>query len=124
MKKNIYEFKYRYHTGTVAWALHRLSGLALILYLAMHIWVIHHLDRPLDFNSVMAFLNEPVFKVLELGLWGVIVYHALNGLRIITVDFFTRKGAAVQKQMFWATVLLGIVVFAAGAIPFVGHMVK
>ncbi len=124
MKKNVYEPRYRYHAGTVAWILHRLSGLALILYLAMHIWVIHHLNRPLDFNNIMAFLNEPVFKILELGLWGVIVYHALNGLRIIMIDFFTRKGAAVQKQMFWGAVVLGVVVFAAGAIPFVGTMIK
>jgi succinate dehydrogenase cytochrome b subunit len=122
MSKKIYEFSYRYHTGTVAWIFHRLSGLALILYLVLHIWVIHNLDNPAGFNKVMAFLNEPVFKLLELGLWGVIVYHAINGMRVIFVDFF--RGSKVQKQMFWGTVVLGIIVFMAGAIPFVGHLVK
>lgn len=122
MKKNVYEVGYRYHAGTVAWILHRLSGLALILYLVLHIWVIHTLDNPIGFNKAMAFLNEPLFKVLELGLWGVIVYHAVNGLRIIIIDFF--KGARVQKQMFWGTIAIGIVIFVAGAIPFVGHLVK
>ncbi len=124
MKKNIYEVGYRYHPGTVAWILHRLSGLALILYLVLHIWVIHNLDNPIGFNKVMGFLNEPLFKFLELGLWGVIVYHATNGLRIITVDFFTMKGAKFQKQMFWGAVAIGIVIFIAGAVPFVGHLVK
>lgn len=122
MSKKIYEFSYRYHTGTVAWILHRLSGLALILYLVLHIWVIHNLDNPVGFNKVMAFLNEPLFKLLELGLWGVIVYHAINGMRVIFVDFFS--GSKVQKQMFWGTVVLGIIVFMAGAIPFVEHLVK
>ncbi len=120
MKKNIYEVKYRYHTGTVAWIFHRLSGLALILYLVLHIWVIHNLDNPAGFNKVMAFLNEPIFKLLELGLWGVIIYHAINGLRIILVDFF--GGSKNQKKLFWGVVVIGIIVFIAGAVPFVGNI--
>jgi len=120
MKKNIYELKYRYHTGTIAWILHRLSGLALILYLVLHIWVIHNLDNPAGFDKVMAFLNERLFKVLELGLWGVIIYHAVNGLRIILVDFF--GGSREQKKLFWGVVVVGIIMFIAGAVPFVGHL--
>jgi len=120
MKKNIYEFRYRYHTGTVAWVLHRLAGLALIFYLVLHIWVIHNLNSPIGFNKVMLFLNTPVFKILEIGLWGVIIYHAFNGLRIIIVDFFA--GSKVQKQMFWGVVAIGIIVFIAGLIPLVGHL--
>ncbi|MCL4479549.1 MAG: succinate dehydrogenase, cytochrome b556 subunit [Deltaproteobacteria bacterium] len=119
-KKKIYEFSYRYHSGTVAWILHRLSGLALIGYLLIHIWVIHRLETPQGFDTVMKFLNQPMFKILELGLWGVILYHAINGLRIIIIDFV--KGSLIQKPLFWATVAIGIILLFAGAVPFLSHL--
>lgn len=119
-KKKTYEFSYRYHTGTVAWILHRLSGLALIAYLLMHIWVLHKLETPQGFNTVMQFLNQPLFKILELGLWGVILYHAINGLRIIIIDFV--KGSLIQRPLFWAAVAIGIILLFAGAVPFLSHL--
>ena len=37
--------RYRLHPGYIAWILHRVTGLGLVLYLFMHIWVIHHISR-------------------------------------------------------------------------------
>lgn len=100
--------RYRIHLGTAAWILHRLSGLALILYMLVHIWVIHHLiGGEESFNSIMEFFNNPLAKALEIGLVGVILYHLWNGLRVTLVDI----GFAVerQKQVFGAAVVLWLV---------------
>ena len=97
--------RYRIHLGTAAWILHRLSGLALILYLLTHIWVIHHLiGGQGSFDKTMEFFNNPPFKALEIGLVGVILYHLWNGLRVTLVDI----GVMVerQKQVFGAAVIL------------------
>jgi succinate dehydrogenase / fumarate reductase cytochrome b subunit len=120
-KKRIYEFSYRYHTGTVAWILHRLSGIALILYLILHIWVIHNLNSQESFDIMMKFLNTPIFKFLELGLWAVIIYHTINGLRIIIVDFL--GGSRIQKELFWGTIVVCVILFVMGAIPFISHII-
>jgi len=114
--------RYRIHLGTAAWILHRLSGLALILYLLTHIWVIHHLivvekgaEKGASFDTVMQFFNNPLFKALEIGLVGVILYHLWNGLRVTLVDI----GVMVekQKQVFGVAVVLwlaswGVVAYA------------
>jgi len=61
--------KYRWHAGFVAWLLHRITGLLLILYLFIHEWVIASLQSPASFNSAMAFLATPLFKLSEIALW-------------------------------------------------------
>lgn len=87
--------KYRIHLGTVAWILHRLTGLALIFYLVLHVFVIHHLIKGEEaFDGVMEFLGTPLFKFLEIGLIGVILLHLWNGLRVTLIDM----GVLVERQ--------------------------
>ncbi len=100
--------KYRIHLGTLAWILHRLTGLALLFYLVLHIFVIHHLIKgEEEFDGVMEFLSTPLFKFLEIGLIGVILLHLWNGLRITLIDM----GVLVEKQklLFGIAVVLWLV---------------
>jgi succinate dehydrogenase / fumarate reductase cytochrome b subunit len=55
-----------------------------------------------------------IIGVAELGLVAAILYHALNGLRIILIDFW-RKGVKYQNVMFWVVVAIAFAVFAAFA---------
>lgn len=101
--------------------LHRLSGLALIFYLSLHIWVINSLTLgPDKFNEVMAFLGSPLFKFLEVGLWGVILFHAFNGVRVVIVDFF--KGALFQKKLFFILITIAFLLWAAGSYMILSHI--
>ena len=95
--------------------LHRLAGLALIFYLSLHIWVINSLTYgEKTFNDVMIFLSSPLFKLLEVGLWGVILFHAFNGVRIVIVDFF--KGSLAQKKWFIRADRHGLCLVGAGIV--------
>jgi succinate dehydrogenase / fumarate reductase cytochrome b subunit len=103
--------RYRIHLGTAAWILHRLSGLALILYFLLHIWVIHHLIGGREsFDGIMEYFNNPLFKSLEIGLVGVILYHLFNGLRVTLFDI----GIMVERQkaVFGVAVVLWLVSWA------------
>jgi succinate dehydrogenase / fumarate reductase cytochrome b subunit len=107
--------------GSWAWMLHRLSGLALIFYLSLHIWVINSLTLgPDKFNEVMAFLGSPLFKFLEVGLWGVILFHAFNGVRVVIVDSF--KGALFHKKLFFILITIAFVLWAAGSYMILAHI--
>jgi succinate dehydrogenase / fumarate reductase cytochrome b subunit len=106
--------RYRIHLGTAAWILHRLAGLALILYLLVHIWVIHHLIGGQEsFNGIMEFFNNPLAKALEIGLVGVILYHLWNGLRVTLVDM----GVMVERQkaLFGAAVVAWLITWGVVA---------
>jgi succinate dehydrogenase / fumarate reductase cytochrome b subunit len=42
---------------------------------------------------------------MELGLVGAVIYHALNGIRIMIIDFWP-SATEHQARLFWATMLL------------------
>ena len=93
---------YRIHTGTLAFIFHRISGIALILYLPLHIWVTHFISsNPGRFDKTMAFLALPLFKFAEVALLGAILYHSLNGIRIILIDLDIIKSKVAQRAVFW-----------------------
>ncbi len=97
-------------TGTAAWALQRLSGLFLTLYLITHIIVIGTVVRgQASFNSMLSNFEKTPFMILDAGLVGVVVFHGLNGLRLVTMDFAV--GLRFQKALFWLSLVLAIVAF-------------
>jgi succinate dehydrogenase / fumarate reductase cytochrome b subunit len=61
-----------------------------------------------------------VFKLLEVGLWGVILFHAFNGVRIVIVDFF--KGTLVQKKLFIVLIAVAFVLWALGSYLILQHV--
>ena len=50
---------------------------------------------------------------MEMGLVGAVLCHALNGLRVILVEFWS-QGPRFQKQMLWIVLTIWILVSAAG----------
>ena len=103
---------YRFHAGYVAWLLNRISGVLITFYLVVHIWVIHHLAHgPESYQKVMEFLSSKLFVFFEISLIGVVLYHMMNGLRIIIVDF--GSGALRHKAIFWVSMAIGVVLFVA-----------
>lgn len=119
--KKFFDLGYYKFTGSWAWILHRLSGLALIFYLSAHIWVISTISKgPEGFNKVMAVLASPLFKLLEVGLWGVILFHAFNGIRIVLVDF--SKGSLYHKKLFSALIFIAFALWVAGGYIILSHL--
>lgn len=122
-KKPFFEFGYKWKTGMTAWMLHRLTGLALIFYLCLHIFVIRNLGQgEAQFNQIMKTLGSPMFKVLEIGLLAVVLFHTFNGIRIVIIDFW--GGSRIHKQLFWIMTIISIVLFIAGGIPMTVHLFK
>jgi succinate dehydrogenase / fumarate reductase cytochrome b subunit len=60
--------------------------------------------------------------VMEVGLVGAVLYHALNGLRVIAVDF-TERGARLQRQMLWIVMAVWIAVMIPGTYFMLAHTV-
>ena len=58
---------------------------------------------PEAYNEVMEAYKNPIVGLAEAGLVAAVIFHALNGLRIIAVDFWS-KGPRLQRQLFWAVV--------------------
>jgi succinate dehydrogenase / fumarate reductase cytochrome b subunit len=106
--------QYRGGEGMLAWAFHRVSGVAIWAFVLLHvldIWLVGA-NRGL-YDEVLKFYASPVGRVGETLLGAALLYHALNGLRIIVMDFWPSL-TRYQRQM-WLTnwvifAVLGLVV--------------
>ena len=99
-------------TGMWAWLLFRISGLVLVFYLGAHIIVIST-GQWGAFNDLMEAFDTPVLVLLDLALVVAVLYHALNGVRIILMDLGI--GVHRHKLMFWTAMAVVVVCFAVFA---------
>ncbi len=77
----------RYGPDRYAYALHRLSGLGILAYFIMHIFVTgSRVGGPEQWETTMAFFGNPLFKVGEFLVVLAFAYHAVNGIRLILVE--------------------------------------
>ncbi len=77
----------RYGIERYAYLFHRITGLALILYLCLHIYVVGERAKGQEaWEAIMGRMESPVFKVLEYLLLVAFLYHALNGLRLVLTE--------------------------------------
>ena len=72
----------------LAWFGHRLSGIGVLVYLFMHIVETSMvLLGPDVYNTTLGLFRNPVIRAGEILLMAALVYHSLNGLKIILIDF-------------------------------------
>lgn len=113
--------RYRVRVGMFAWMLHRLTGLALVGYLVVHIWGLKAITNPDAYNALITSYHAPIFKVGEFLLLGAVVYHALNGMRIVLIDFM--GWSPNQRKLFWTLGAVAAVLFAVGGYPSIAALV-
>ncbi|MCK5075361.1 MAG: succinate dehydrogenase, cytochrome b556 subunit, partial [Calditrichia bacterium] len=99
------------HYGTWAYILHRLTGLALTGYILIHIYLISGLHFRDAWTHEMAIFRNPYLMVLEWCLFSVVVFHALNGIRIFIIDYF--EGARYQKFLTTLVLVFSVLIFGA-----------
>ena len=109
------KYAWRY-AGNLAFWIQRLTGLALVVYLLIHVHTIRDLQNPDKFDDALKMFRQPLFKLGEIGLLATVILHALNGIRLTLVD--VGIGLNKQRQMFWYfAIAVGAILFLAGAIP-------
>ncbi len=106
--------------GMWAWLLFRISGLVLLAYLFVHVWVISQgrANGAQALNDLFDLFHHPVLVFFELMLVAAVLYHALNGVRIVLMDLGV--GIRQHKTVFWAVMVVAaatLAVFAWQALP-------
>jgi succinate dehydrogenase / fumarate reductase cytochrome b subunit len=101
--------RYRGRFGQLEWALHRISGVGVALFLLLHI-----IDTatvyfaPQAYGFFLALYKNPIFGLAEVALAAALVYHAVNGLRVTIMDFWPRlwERQPVARWFVWAAFLI------------------
>lgn len=109
------DFMYK-TTGFVSFALRRISGVALVLYLFMHILVIGSVNAgPEAFDARLAIVQAPLFKFLEIALLAAVIYHGIDGIRLLIVHYFDVPH--YRKSLFYAVIAMSLILGIAGGVP-------
>lgn len=110
-------------TGMWAWVGHRLTGLVLVAYVFMHLSFISTAsigEGEDSFDALMATTSQPLMVLLDFLLVVVVIYHAMNGLRVVLFDFCI--GIRRQKLVFWIVMAISVVLVLVGFIA-IWHLV-
>lgn len=104
-----------------SWVAHRITGVLLFFFLFAHV-----LDTalvrvsPSSYNEVIEVYKSPIVNLLEVGLVAAVLFHALNGIRIILIDFW-ESGPKYQKQMLYIELVLFVVLLVPAAYRMLLH---
>jgi succinate dehydrogenase / fumarate reductase cytochrome b subunit len=100
---------YNGDVGQYAWVLHRATGIGVTFFLLIHIIDIMLIGWGRDvYDHTVSFYANPFIIPMEIMLVGAVIYHTLNGLRVIAVNF-TSQGPVREKTAFW-WVLAGTII--------------
>jgi succinate dehydrogenase / fumarate reductase cytochrome b subunit len=109
------ELKYKGHVGMWSWILHRVTGVGIFFFLLAHIVDTAFLGwGPELYNKAVAFYHLPVMRVGEVILGACILFHALNGIRIIIIDFW-EEATVYHRQLFWIEIVIFFILFIPSA---------
>jgi len=106
------------------WFLQRVTGAGLIVLLLIHVIFNHYLNISevsrgilpglVVFSNVAERFETAGYWVVDIFLLSFVLYHGLNGIRNIALDYGAR--GAVERAVTAALLALGVAAFAFGTI--------
>ena len=120
-----------YGAERYAYALHRLTGLGILAYFLLHIFVTGaRLGGSDRWDSTMAYFSTPFFKIGEFLVFLAFAYHAINGIRLVFIELGYMIGkphlpsypygysTLRQRPFFVAVMVLAAVLMIIGGADF------
>lgn len=96
---------YKGRSGQWAFVGHRVSGVLVFLFLLLHIVDVSLINISTEiYDEVHELYGNVVLRLFEVGLLFALLFHSLNGLRIVALDFF--PGAVRQERRLLSVVVV------------------
>jgi succinate dehydrogenase / fumarate reductase cytochrome b subunit len=105
---------YRPGDGMAAFVLHRISGLAVLLFLFVHIVDTSMLYfYPQGYEDFLNLYRSPGIMLAEIALMAGVIFHGLNGFRIALFDLVLPAAWTKSRERFSVrlTILLSAVLW-------------
>lgn len=117
--------RYRGRSGQWSWIAHRVSGLAILGFLVLHVWdtANAHFYPELYAWSIDLF-KHPFFAVGEIGIMAAVLYHAFNGIRVTLLDFKPEWWKHQQRSATIVWALFAVVFVPIGIYMFYEFVVR
>ena len=115
-------FRYRGGGPMLAWMLHRISGVAMILFVSLHVVASFFMQQ---FGSDLATTLNIVYESIyfQIFIYFVVLFHAINGLRILALDTWPQL-LRFQKEIIWMEWLIFIPVYGLTAFIMINNAIS
>ncbi len=98
----------------LVWFLQRLTGLFLLAGLIVHFWIMHYSGSgQLQYEHLLARLQSPWWRAFDLGFLVFAVFHGLNGLSGILVEYI--KNETLAKTLKFGLLVIAILTIVIGS---------
>ena len=100
------------YRNVISWYLQRITGALLIILLTAHFWVEHFMSAEmrrgdLSYQAILSRISNPVWQFIDIAFLLVALYHGLNGLRNIILDY-SRIGQRATQAISFVIVIAGV----------------
>ncbi len=86
--KSFNQARNRAHPLWLAYILHRVSGLALAVFLPLHFWVLAMaMTNPDKLNGFLSLTDSVLVKIAEFVLVFLLAVHMFGGLRLMAMEW-------------------------------------
>lgn len=114
----------RIEVGRWAHLAHRISGLAILAFLVLHLVDVSLIAvSPALYDEVHQLYGTAPLRVFEVALLAAIVFHAFNGLRLIALDLVDLPGR-VAERLLWAVLVVTVLLTVPAAAIILGPVLR
>jgi succinate dehydrogenase / fumarate reductase, cytochrome b subunit len=113
LKEGLKDLVKNQYPGMYAFWIHRITGIAITLFLFIHIWTLSAVFRGrVAYDHVISKFDTTFGYILQYILLLVVALHLLNGIRITIVDFWhlTR----LQRKLLWISFFIFLIISIIG----------
>ena len=90
----------------------RISALGLVIFLTLHMIVVHYPPGHIDFSRILDRLANPLWKAIDIAFLIAALSHALTGIYSVLLDI--ERVTPLKRVIAWILIVLGIIGFAFG----------
>jgi succinate dehydrogenase hydrophobic membrane anchor protein len=116
----------RHKGGMWSWLFQRITAVLLIVCLAIHLIFTHILSiGDVTYDTIGKRMAHAGFTAMDLILLAAGIYHALNGLRMVLMDYWfsSRKRALALSVVLWVVGLAAMGYGTWALWPWIGYQV-
>ncbi len=90
----------------------RISAIALLVFLTIHMIVVHYPPFHIDFSRIVERMAQPIWKAIDIAFLFFVLIHALTGAYMVLTDL--ERVNKYQRALAWLAILIGVAAFFYG----------
>jgi len=92
----------------------RISAIALLVFMTIHMIVVHYPPFHIDFSQIILRLEDPLWKAIDIAFLFFVLMHALTGAYMVITD--VERISLFKRTLAYLAIGIGIAAFVWGTV--------